>query len=216
MAELALDATLRSTRGPEVRRIRREGMVPVVIYGKSQEPEHAQVSLKELDRVLSAGGSSQLVEVNLEGVGQRHILVRDVQREPVRHTAIHADFYAVNMKEKQQVSIPVVSVGRPRGLTFEIVLVHGLDQVEIEALPSDIPAHLEVDVTRLESPDSDPITVAELPKIEGVTYLTPENEVLFSLVLTRAAIEEETEAVDTDVEPEVIGRGHDEDEENEE
>ncbi len=209
MSELALEAKLRPTTGPEVRRMRREGMVPIVIYGKHQEPEHAQVVMKELDRVLSAGGSSQLVEVALEGMGQRHILIRAVQRHPVRHHPIHADFYAVSMTEKQQVSIPVVAVGKPRGQSTEVVLVQSLDHVEIEALPADIPAHLEVNVSRLESPDSEPITVADLPEISGVVYLTPADETLFSLVMTRPVEETETEAVDA--EPEVIGRGRDED-----
>lgn len=211
MSDLALEAKLRPTTGPEVRRMRREGMVPIVIYGKHQEPEHAQVVMKELDRVLGAGGSSQLVEVALEGVGQRHILIRDVQRHPVRHHPIHADFYAVSMTEVQQVSVPIVAVNKPRGLAFDIVLVQAMDQVEIEALPAKIPAHIEVDVSRLESPESEPITVAELPQIEGVTYTTPADEAIFSLVMTRAA--EETEDEEVVAEPEVIGRARDEDDE---
>lgn len=214
MASLTLDAQVREITGRKVKKLRRQGLVPVVIYGKRQDPEHAQVDAGALGHVLSSGGTSQLVEVNLEGQ-QRHILIREVQRDPVRHNLLHADFYAVSMTEKQRVHIPVVAVGEPASQSIELVMVQALDQVEIEALPADIPAQVEVDVSRLESPESEPITVAELPRIEGVTYLTPDDEALFSLVVTRAAVEEEEEeeeAMEIEVEPELIRRGREEEE----
>lgn len=216
MAKLKLDAQLRELTGRKVRKLRNQGLVPIVIYGDVEEPENAQVDETSLERVLKAGGSSQLVEVDLEGAGERNVLVRDVQRHPVRRSLIHADFYAVNMQVKQQVSIPVYSVGQPAAETPELVLVQALDHVEIEALPADIPARIDVDVTRLETPDSDPISVSELPELPGVVYLTPPDEPIFSLVYTRVVEEEEEEELLEEammVEPEVIGRGKEEEEE---
>lgn len=218
MTTLKLEAQPRTIVGRQVKQLRNQGMVPVVIYGKNQSPENIQVDAFTFERLLSSGASSQLLEVEIAGMGTRNVLIREVQRHPVRHNAMHADFYAVSMTEKQRVHVPVVAVGKTSGLGVDLVLVQALDHVEIEALPADIPAHVEVDISRLNSADADPITVAELPKIPGVTYLTPEEEAVFSLVATRAAVEEEAEEeVEeiTEAEPELIRRGR-EDEEDEE
>jgi len=146
-------------------------------------------------------------------------LVREIQRHPVRHNLLHADFYAVNMSETQQVSVPLVTVGESVVGT-DLVMVQTMDSVEIEALPADIPAHIEVDVSPLEDPESPPITVADLPSIAGVTYITDPDDPVCSLILSRAAVSEEdeeaeAEMVDPDAEPEVIGRGREDEEEEE-
>ncbi len=216
MADLQLQAQPREIVGRQVRQLRNKGLVPVVVYGQNQEPENIQVEAYAFDRLLHAGGSSQLVEVDIEGTGVRNVLIRAVQRDPVRHHLLHADFYLVNMTEKQQVQVQIVSVGRIGSLGAEAVVVQALDHIEIEALPSDIPAHIEVDVSGLNTLDAPPITVADLPSIPGVVYLAPPEETVFSLVLTRvAAEEEEVEEEVVEAEPELIGR-RDEDEEGQE
>lgn len=219
MSVLTLSANSRSVTGRKVRRLRPEGIVPVVIYGGVNAPRNAQVEDAEFERVLRAGGNSQLVQVDLEGE-DINVLVREIQRHPVRHNLLHADFYTVNMSETQQVSVPLVTVGAVT-VSADLVMVQSMDSVEIEALPADIPASIEVDVSRLDMPESPPITVADLPTIAGVTYISDADEPICSLILSRAAISEEEEMeeeelLDTDVEPEVIGRGREEEEDEEE
>lgn len=216
MSELILNANSRSLTGRKVRRLRPEGIVPVVIYGGDDPPRNAQVEGAEFERVLREGGNSQLVKLELEGDAY-NVLVREIQRHPVRHNLLHADFYTVNMTETQQVGVPLVTVGA-QIVSADLVMVQSMDSVEIEALPADIPALIEVDVSRLETPESPPITVADLPIIPGVAYISDSDEPICSLILSRAAVseeemEEEEELLDTDVEPEVIGRGRDEEEE---
>ena len=218
MSVLTLNANSRSLTGRKVRRLRPEGIVPVVIYGGDDPPRNAQVEGADFERVLRDGGNSQLVKLELEGEDY-NVLVREIQRHPVRHNLLHADFYKVNMTETQQVSVPLITVDA-QDVSADLVMVQSMDSVEIEALPADIPAHIDVDVSRLETPDSPPITVADLPSIPGVTYITDADEPICSLILSRAAVseeelEEEEELLDTDVEPEVIGRGRDEEEEEE-
>lgn len=216
MSTLTLNAGARSLTGRKVKRLRPEGIIPVVIYGRKEAAQNAQVNAAEFEKVLREGGSSQLVRVDLEGE-EYNILVREVQRHPVRHNLLHADFYAVNMSETQHVSVPLITVGvTPLG--FDFVMVQMMDSVEIEALPADIPAHVEVDVSRLESPESPPITVADLPSIAGVIYRSDPDEPICSLILSRAAVSEEeeeaeAELIDSVAEPEVIGRGREEEEE---
>ncbi len=218
MSVLTLSANARSITGRKVRRLRPEGIVPVVIYGGGDPPRNAQVEDAEFERVLSDGGNSQLVKVDLEGE-DFNVLVREIQRHPVRHNLLHADFYTVNMSETQQVSVPLVTVGAVT-VSADLVMVQSMDSVEIEALPADIPALIEVDVSRLELPENPPITVADLPAITGVSYISDADEPICSLILSRAAISEEEEMeeeelLDTDVEPEVIGRGREEEDEEE-
>ena len=219
MSVLKLSARPRTITGRKVRRIRPKGLVPVVIYGGGDAPRNAQVEVAEFEKVLSEGGNSQLVEVDLAGEDY-NVLVREVQRHPVRHNLLHADLYTVNMSETQQVSVPLVTVG-VRDFGADLVMVQSMDSVEIEALPADIPAQIEVDVARLETPESPPITVTDLPDIPGVIYISDAEEPICSLILSRAAVseedmEEEAELVDPDVEPEVIGRGREDEEAEEE
>ena len=104
MSTLTLHANARTVTGRKVRRLRPEGIIPVVIYGRENEPQNAQVEVIEFERVLRAGGNSQLVRLDLDGK-EHNVLVREVQRHPVRHNLLHADFYAVSMAETQQVSV---------------------------------------------------------------------------------------------------------------
>ena len=219
MSTLTLAASARSVTGRKVKRLRPQGIIPVVIYGGDRSAQNAQVEVTEFENVLRAGGNSQLVQVDLEGE-EYNILVREIQRHPVRHNLLHADFYAVNMSETQLVSVPLVTIGETVVGT-DLVMVQIMESVEIEALPADIPALIEVDVSPLENPESPPITVADLPSIAGVTYITDPDEPICSLILSRAAVSEEeeeaeAELIDPDAEPEVIGRGREDEEEEEE
>jgi large subunit ribosomal protein L25 len=168
-----------------------------------------------LESTLHHGGFSQLVEVNVQGGGKHNVLVREIQRHPVSHAYIHVDLYAVNMSEKQYTSVPVVGIGRPAAMVGGLTMLQERDVVEIEALPADIPASIEVDVTELSL--ERPITIADLPTIEGVTYLDEPHEHLFTMLAPRVEEEVEEEPVEEEAEPEVVGRGkEDEDEEEEE
>ncbi|MBI3958326.1 MAG: 50S ribosomal protein L25 [Chloroflexi bacterium] len=215
MSELKIDAQLRDITGHKVKELRRQGLVPVVIYGQNSQPVNAQVDSMSLDRLLHTGGATQLVEVSMAGGGLHNVLIREVQRHPVRRNPIHVDFYSVNMLVKQQVRVPVVAVGRLPGSAVGMVLIQALSDVEIEALPSEIPAHIEVDISVLDGEDADRITVANLPALAGITYLDDAEESVFSLIASRTETEAEEEEVEgvEEMEPEVIGRD-DEDEED--
>ena len=215
MSTLKLDAEVRELTGRKVRQLRRSGLVPVIVYGQSMEPVTLQVNARSLEYALHHGGSSQLVQVDVKGGDSHNVLLRDIQRDPVSRSLMHADFYAVNMSEKQIVSVPVHGLGSPAALASGLMMRQALDQVEIEALPADIPAVIEVDVTPLDLENT--ITVAELPVIEGVVYVTPVDETVFTMVASRAAVEEEEEMLEGEmVEPEVVGEESEEGEEEEE
>jgi large subunit ribosomal protein L25 len=171
-----------------------------------------QIDERSLERVLHSGGTTRLVEVAVNGGRPLNALIRDVQRHPVTHRLTHVDFYAVDMTEKQHVSVPIESTGRASGLSSGLIVLQVMDHVTVEALPADIPARIEVDITPLTL--ERPITVADLPALSGVTYLAEAEENVFTLQATREEVEEVAET--TEAEPEVVGGKGKRDEEEEE
>jgi large subunit ribosomal protein L25 len=212
MSELKLEATGRELTGRKVGQLRRQGLVPVIVYGNVKEPVNLQVEAKALDRMLHAGGATRVVEVTVQGGGKHNVLVKDVQREPVSHRVLHADFYAVNMSEKQHVSVPLVAKGKPAGMAAGVLLLQLHEVIHIEALPADIPAEIEVDVSPMTLERA--LTVADLPTLKGIAYTDDPEEVLFNLQLTREEVSEEAEAEEA-AEPEVVKKGRQTDEDEE-
>jgi large subunit ribosomal protein L25 len=202
MSDLKLSAQSRTLIGRKVRQLRRAGMIPVTVYGKKQTAQSLQVVERNFARVLQAAGFSQLVEVDVEGGSTHNVLIRAVQRHPVTHSFLHVDFYAVDLTEKQQVQVPVHSIGKPEALAQGLIVLQSLDQVTVEALPTNIPTHIDVDITKLSL--ENPITVAALPVIEGVEYVNDTEEAVFTMVITRATEAETAEEAPTSAEPELV------------
>lgn len=202
MATLQLQAQQREVMGRKVKQLRRDGIVPVVVYGNVDNVVNLQVPARALERTLQSGGTSQLIQLHVDDGSRHNVLIRELQRHPVRRTLMHADFYAISMTEKQQVSVPVVSVNTPEAMAAGLMVLQALDAVEIEALPASIPASIEVDITDLTVETA--ITVADLPSLEGVEYLTDPTEALFTMLVPRIAVEDEEE---TELEGEEIEEG---------
>ncbi len=207
MDDLKLVADRRELTGRKVGQLRRQGLVPVVVYGNVKQPVNLQVDIKLLERMLHAGGDTRVVEVTVNDGGKHNVLVKNVQREPVGHRLLHADFYAVNMSEKQRVTVPLVTTGRPAGMVTGVMVLKLHEAIHIEALPADIPGEIEVDISLMTM--ERPITIADLPDVKGVTYVDDPEEVLFNLQLTREEVAEEAAA---EVEPEVVKKGKQTDE----
>lgn len=211
MDELKLVADRRELTGRKVGQLRRQGLVPVVVYGNVKQPVNLQVDIKMLERMLHAGGDTRVVEVTVNDGGKHNVLVKNVQREPVGHRLLHADFYAVNMSEKQRVTVPLVTTGKPAGMVTGVMVLKLHEAIHIEALPADIPGEISVDISPMTM--ERPITIADLPKVKGVSYVDDPEEVLFNLQLTREEVAEEAAA--TEVEPEVVKKGKQTDEDEE-
>ncbi len=210
MDELKLVADRRELTGRKVGQLRRQGLVPVVVYGNVKQPVNLQVDIKMLERTLHAGGDTRVVEVTVSDGGKHNVLVKNVQREPVGHRLLHADFYAVNMSEKQRVTVPLVATGKPAGMVTGVMVLKLHEAIHIEALPADIPGEIEVDISAMTT--ERPITIADLPNVKGVSYVDDPEEVLFNLQLTREEVAEEAAAAEA--EPEVVKKGKQTDEDD--
>ncbi len=209
MSDLKLEAQPRELTGRKVSQLRRQGLVPVVVYGNVKQPVNLQVAERSLDRLMHAGGATQVVEVTVTGGGVHNVLVKEIHREPVSHRTLHADFYAVNMMEKQHVTVPLHMVGKASGMAAGMMVFQAHESVHVEALPADIPTAIEIDLTPLTLDRH--LTVADLPQLAGISYMDDVHEILFSLIQTK---EEAADiALDAAPEPEVVKKGKQLDEE---
>ena len=207
----------RTVVGKKAKTLRRNGIIPAVIYGAGNNV-HIQIENLSLRRVLRTAGSTNLIDVNIEGGGKRTVLAREIQAHATRGDLIHVDFYEVNMKEKLVVDAALVSVGIAPpvadGLGSTPLILYSL---QIECLPDNLISEIEVDLTKIETPD-DLIYVKDLTVPEGVEILVDPEEVVarFEYIQLEEEEEEEEESflesVADDVE--VISKGKKEEEED--
>jgi large subunit ribosomal protein L25 len=221
MAVVSFSATSRNSKGKgAARTLRRDGQVPAVIYGHGREPLSLSLNARDLDKLLShIQAESTVIEVSVGGSTAK-TLIREIQRHPIKRQILHVDFQALVAGEKVTVSIPIVLNGIPEGVRLEGgVLDQTLREIEIEVDPSEIPDHVELDVTNMVIGDS--LHVSDIKVPSGVKVLDDPETSVAVLAAPRAVIEETpvAEAVEgaegAVAEPEIIGKGPGDEEEGE-
>ena len=168
-ADLALDASRRSETGRHVRALRRQGLVPAVLYGHRVEPVSLTIDARRLQRVWHRAGRSNLVDLKLDGGRARKVLIRELQVDPRTAGLLHVDLFAVNLREKLTVDVPLVPAGEaPAVAELKVgVLQQLMTTLKVECLPGDIPSQLTVDVSELREID-DSVHLRDVPLPEGV------------------------------------------------
>ena len=201
MEEITLDAEQRQITGKKVKHLRREGYVPGVLYGHHTEPVSLQVAERALQQVLQEAGVNRLVTLTVDGLDEpKRVLVRELQRDVISHSALHVDFYEVVMTEKLTAEVPIVLVGEsPVVKAGEGFLFAGLDTIEIECLPADLPPQIEVDISTLQA-INDAILVSDLQVAEAVEILVDLDETVVKIL---PPVEEEIEEVVVEEEAEI-------------
>lgn len=217
MEPIELSVAPREVTGKQVSTLRRAGLVPVVMYGRHNEPLSLQAKERELSKILPRAGSSRLVTLKIEGEAEPHMaLVREIQREPIKGSLLHADFYLVSMTEKITVEVPIrfsgASLAATRG---EGVLTYGAGTIEIECLPGDLIDSIQVDLNGLLKV-GDAIHIRDL-SVPGTIKILDDGDDLVVRVTHLAAEEVEpvpgATATAVMAEPEVIKKGKIEEEE---
>lgn len=212
MEKVVIEAQPRQVIGKQVRALRRQGLLPAVIYGPHIAPIPVSLNFHDASLLLPKVSSSQLVEVNVNG--QRHTaLVRERQRHPLTGNLIHVDFQAVSLTEKLRVNVGLQFVGEaPAVKVYGAVLAPSLEELEVECLPGDLPNYLEVDLSALEQ-IGDAIYVRDVPRPPRVEVLTEADEVVVVAAAPEGEEELAAEALAGPAEPEVIEKGKKEEEE---
>jgi large subunit ribosomal protein L25 len=188
-----LDVRKRERRGSaDARRLRKDGLIPGVLYGKGKSSYAICVPERELRRVLTgAGGLHAILDVVVDGQNTTHAsILKDYQQDPLRGHISHVDFHEVRLDRPIQASVNVQLVGEPAGVKEGGVLSQVQRDINVEALPMEIPEHLELDVSQMAIGDT--LRLADLPAREGVTYLDdPEETVLATVTLPTREVEPE-------------------------
>ncbi len=160
MERLLLEAQPRTTVGtPTARRARRAGQIPAVVYGQRHQPVSLLVNQREFLRaVRTTAGENVLIKLKVAGEsasGERTVLVKAIQHDPVSGAILHVDFHQVSLTERIAVHVPLVTQGEPVGVKQDGgILEHFLRDIEVECLPTDIPSHLMLDVSALKIGDA--------------------------------------------------------------
>ncbi|KUO50725.1 MAG: hypothetical protein APF76_15625 [Desulfitibacter sp. BRH_c19] len=198
METVLIEAKMRSeqTKGSN-NRMRGQSFVPAVLYGKEVENTSIVVSEKEMDKIIAQGGENVFARMSLDKEGSiedYNVILKEVQRHPVKGTLSHIDFYQVSMSEKLNTVVPISLVGDCIGIAEGGMLQHMLRELDIRCLPSDIPSSIEVDISNLNIGDS--ILVSQIQTTEDVEIVEDPNTVIVSIASPQAeeTEEEETEA----------------------
>ena len=212
--EIILKATRREGRGKnDARRARRDGQVPVTIYGGAGEAVTALAPLRELAAILrSDSGRNTIFTVDIEGVEATEVMFADRQIDPVRSRLVHADFKRLVKGQKIEATVPLRLVGEPIGVREEAgVLEQIIREIEIRCQPRDIPEHLDVDVTNLGVHDV--LHVSDIPATADVEILAEPDTVIATVsVVKEEVVEAPPVEGEVPAEPEVIGKGKKEEE----
>jgi large subunit ribosomal protein L25 len=187
----------RESRGSaESRRLRKQGLIPGVLYGGGKDPHAFCVAERELRRVLTTeGGLNAILDVVVDGGQARPSILKSYQQDPVRGTLTHIDLQEVRLDQPIQARVVVELIGEPVGVTEGGVLSQVVREITIEALPMEIPEHLELDVTGMAIGDT--LRLAELPAHEGVKFLDdPDETVLATVTMPTRFVEPEIEEVE--------------------
>ncbi len=207
MSEI-LEATKRTALGKgNVKKLRDDGLVPGVVYGKGRDAVPVQVPLDVLDKHLSEGG--RVVDIAVDGEPFK-ALVKEVQHDIFTDDITHIDFQIVSMTEKITLPVAVVLTGELSFPPDQGTLEQMLTEVEVECLPKDAPEHIQISISELEPGGSIHVRDVEVPA--GVRMVTPEEDLIASIV--KPTVEEEAPAEGEEAaEPEVIGEAKKEEQE---
>ncbi len=213
MEKIILKAKLRKQVGRKVKLLRKEGILPANIYGKKIKSESIQIDLKEFLDVYKKVGDTGILYIN-----DRPVLVANIQKNPVSDMLLHIDFHQVDLKEKVEAKVPIELIGESPAEKQAIgTVVQYLDEVEIEALPTNLPEKFQIDISKLSEVDQ-MVHVKDLPfdksKIEVKTDLEeilvkvepPQKEEVIAPPPTEVPAEGEAPAVEGEVPPEEEGK----------
>lgn len=189
MGEVSIAVELRAELGKSAnRKLRALGRVPAVVYSKKSEPVSLSVDPVILERKISASHAGINTLFDLEGASEvqgRTVMVKELQRDPVRGTVLHADFHEIDMTQRLHVTVPIHLDGDAPGVGMGGVIEHTLREMELSCMPGAIPDEIQADITSLDVGDTLHISDLSLP--EGVESLTDESLSVVSVILPRAA-----------------------------
>lgn len=192
MADLRLKATHRMVLGKKTRFLRRQRITPAHLYGRGVSSVALQCDTDELVNLVAHAGKTRLINLEVDGEKPKSVFVREIQRDVITRELLHIDFYQVKRTEKIAVDVPIVLVGEAPALKFKgRMLVHGINSLSVECLPTNVPPQIDIDITQLEEVEQ-AIHVKDIVLDPEVTvHADPEQMVAkISKVMVKEEVEE--------------------------
>lgn len=173
--------------------LRKKGFLPIVLYGVGTENLSLKVDLKEFKKIYQKAGESSLIPLQIEGGKEESlILIHDIQHHPLTDEIIHVDLYKPNLKKETEAAVPLEFIGEsPAVKNLEGTLVKNIQEIEVKALPQNLPHEIKVNIEKLETFE-DNILIKDLDIPKEVEVLKEENEIVAS-VTPPAKVDEELE-----------------------
>ncbi len=191
MTRPTLTVQPREITGKDVARLRKQGILPAVLFGHGQQSEPIQVDAKAFETLTKSAGRHALIDLKIGGGRTRQAIVQGVQEHPVRRTPLHIDFHLVKMTEEMSMDVPLLPVGTSVAVEkHNGTLLQTLDHVRLRGLPSDMPQTIEFDISVLDSFDA-VIHVRDLHLPAKVTLHSDPDETVAHVQPSRAEVERE-------------------------
>lgn len=177
---LELEVQKREILGKKVKSLRREGFIPAELYGHGVENLHLSVREKDFNKIYKEAGQNTVVNVKIGGLGKPTV-IHDVEYHPLTGKVMSVDFHEVKMDEPLKIPVPIEMVGEsPAVRDFHGILVKAMDEIEVEALPADIPSEIKVDISRLTELNQS-IYVKDLPVTGKYKFLVDPQTVVVTV-----------------------------------
>lgn len=206
---IEISAESRTKVGKSAKALAREGKLPAVLYGVGVDSKPIQVDRHEFEQIAAREGvTAMLFKVSVDGHKPVNAMIKEIAHDPVKGVLLHVDFWAIKMNQPVTTVVPLNFIGPSAGEKAGGVMLHEVREVHIEALPADLPEHIDVDTTALEVGDS--LHVGDLTPPAGVTLLDDPETIVCSVTVPQKGIEAEEEAAAEAAEPEVIGKAFEE------
>lgn len=203
MKRLKLKAETRKILGKKVKKLRKEGILPANVYGKKIKSQTLKLKLADFQKVYEKVGETGLIDLLIDQEKKtRVVLIRNPQVDPLTSDFLHADFHQVELKEKLKAEIPLVISGEaPAVFQKKGILIQPLNSLEIEALPTDLPDEIKVDISGLAEVDQE-IKVANLVVGKKIAVLTDKNIVVAKIAPLEEEVAEKEEKAPAEEEEE--------------
>lgn len=189
------------------KKFRNRGEIPGVIYGKGKPTEHLLINAQEFGRLVMREGTGKLMQIKIQKgkkVEQDHVLIKDLQRHPVKGNILHVDFLRVAMDQPVTVKVPLHLASEERKTRDGAIIEVLLHELEVSCLPTNIPERVQIHTDDLSAGGK--IHVKDLKLGEGVQAVTPPEELVVQAVMPAAAVTETVEQPEADAEPEAVAK----------
>lgn len=199
--QITLSSQKRTLFGKKIQKLRKEGIIPANIFGSKIESQAISLPLTDFKAAYKKAGETSLINLQVEGEEKgRPVLISNIQVDPITRAVLHIDFRQVDLKQKITATIPVELVGEAPAVDAGAIIVTLKDEIEVEALPTDFPEKIEVDITKLANV-GDAITIGDLSFSDKVTPTLDKEEIIVQAQeATKEEVVEEAEVEPGEVE----------------